>query len=527
MISNPDRDGRAARGRPAGGAGAGPARPEDRPRSGPGILLAFVALSYAAVQLLFLTSGSGLGYDEAVYATQFSANGASVGFHESRGWGTSLLVAPVVMATDSVVALRVYLAVVSALLLFGAFRSWLPVRPGYTVPLAAAVFASCWTTLFYGNQVMPNLYTALGTVALTGLVLRALTPGDASRRGVLVAVAVVAAVLPLFRPTDALVVFAITAGVAAAAATSRRRRRPALLALISLAAGAVVGFGQWVVEAVVRHGGVARRLSEATENFGTNQWLIEHHVRALDGPTVCSSLDRCGPVTPAGAAWLAAAALLAAAGVLAAGRRGDRIAALLPVAVGAGVAGAYLYYPGLTAPRYLLPVYGLWAILAADGLMVLGAALRRRTGVGCAAAFCALVAVGHVYAQGFPVAANFASAELSRADTTLVAEGLKDIGYRRPCLVYGWNTAQISYHLGCKAMSAHGGNLRTVASAYHLGQQAAIRSTIMVVFWENADRDVAHLAEWRKYRLPVRGWHARVKHTGESADSPIRLTAPD
>jgi hypothetical protein len=479
--------------------------------AGPQLLLGAVAVCYAAAQFLLLTPDLGLGYDEAVYASQFSDNGNPAAFHASRGWGTPFLVAPAVMVTDSVEILRAYLTVVSALLLFGAFRVWLPVRPGYTVPTAAALFAGCWTTVLYGHEVMPNLYTALGAIALTGLVLCvALTDGPV-RRTTLVMVTVVAAVLPLFRPSDAMVVSASVAGATAVLLFSARRRRTALIALAALIAGSAVGFGQWIMESVLKFGGLSGRLEAATKSFGTPQWLIEHHVRALDGPTACvAAQDGCGPVPVGGVVWLTGAALLVAAGILAAVRGGHRIAVIVPVAVGSCIAGAYLYYPGMIAPRYLLPAWGLWAIAAAEGVVRLAAVLRRRTRVVYAVGCVSLVMGGHLHLQHDYTVVNDRLLRPGRNGTEVLAKKFRELGFRRPCLVYGWKTVPLAHHLGCEPGGSFSGLPLPAVTPPSVLAKARAGYFVMVIYQGDADRNAADIAGWPEHQITRGGWYARI-----------------
>ncbi|MBG0820758.1 hypothetical protein HS048_08425 [Planomonospora sp. ID91781] len=506
------RPGPKGAGEPGGvPAGAG-AAPEDRRRLSPAALLAVVALCYAAAQVVLVSVDFQIGWDEAVYLSQFSANDTPLDFHPSRGWGTSLVVAPVVMITNSVAALRVYLTVVSSLLLFGSFRIWLAVRPGYTVPLAAALYAGCWSTVFYGNAAMPNLYTAFGSVALTGLVLRAVTAAGPVGRALPVAVAVVAASMTLFRPTDATVV-ALALAAAVLLFARGRRWGPMLITLTALGAGLAAGWGQWLLEAVLEYGGVAQRLDGATQNFSAPRWLLDHHLRALDGPTLCRAPESCGPVPGGGPVWLAAVVLLGVAGLLAAWRRECRTAIAVPAAVGACFAVAYLYYGGVTAPRYMLPVLGLWAIAAAEGLLSLAGEARRRAGLAAAVACCVLVVGGHLHLQKAYLAVNVGPMTSSRAQDALVAEALGRLGHRRPCLVYGWHAPQIAHPLGCEALGTAGGSPLPATPASVLAKPAE-GYTVIAVYRDDADAGAPELAAWPEHRLTSSGWHARLSGGG-------------
>ncbi|MBG0827863.1 hypothetical protein HS041_08805 [Planomonospora sp. ID67723] len=453
-----------------------------------------------------------------MYVSQFSNNEKPINFHASRGWGTPFLVAPVVMITDSIEILRVYMTAVSALALFGAFRIWLSVRRGYAAPVAAAVFGGCWVTVFYGNEIMPNLYTALGSVALVGLVLRVVTADGRAGRIPLVMITLVAAVLPMFRLSDALVVSASLAGATAVLLFSRRRR-PAFAALVALGLGSVIGFGQWVVEAVLKYGGVVQRLDAATRSFGAPQWLVEHNVRALDGPTLCVTAESCGPVPAGVLVWLAGTVLFASVGLPAGWRRGHRVTVIVPAVVGTCIAGAYLYYPGLVAPRYLLAAYGLWAIVVAEGFLAVLAALRRRLRAGYAVACACLVMGGYLFLQTDYLVANVTPVKPARAGMKLLAEKFRDIGYRHPCVVYGWNTPQIAHYLDCEAMGT-GSGLPLPASSEVVLKKAKMGYTVIAVYRGDADKTAPDLASWPEYWLTSGGWNARINN-GKAGPHPV------
>lgn len=509
------------------------------PPVSPQATLALVAACHAAVQLFVVGLDIGLEWDEAVYASQAARDGAPIGFHPSRGWGPALLAAPVVAITDSEPMLRLYLTGVSALGLFLAFRVWLAVRPGHAIPVAAGFFAACWPTAFYGNQLMPNVYAALAAVALTGLVLRPAVTGTEPTRRVLAWTAALGLVLVLFRPSDALVVAgSLTVAVLVALPWSRRgprsRRRATLRVLAALIAGSALGWGEWIVEALIRYGGVARRMAESTENFGPARWLVGAHLRALDGPLICSTGTTCGPFPTGGLVWAAACALLGATGVALAwyggGTRtgggsaprhhGHRIALAVPIAVGACAAGAYLYFPGLTAPRYLLPGLALLAIPFAEGLACLVKAahgdlrerVRRPGRVVSVAVLSSLAVAGHLYLHVGYLTDNVRVVKPIRAAERAAAAKIERLGIPRPCLVYGWSAPQIAYRLGCKAVGTPGWRPLPVTLPDSVREQAPDHAgyTIVTVFRDQADSAAAYLANWPEHRLTRTGWYARV-----------------
>ncbi|HEX4812223.1 MAG TPA: hypothetical protein VFV66_05670, partial [Nonomuraea sp.] len=204
-------------------------------------LLAAVAVAYGLVQLIVVTPGMGLGWDEVVYVSQVDPRVPATEFIAPRARGVTLLVAPVMLLTGSTEALRIYLCVLSALALYVSFGTWLRVRSGLAVPLAALLFASLWLSVFYGNEVMPNLWVAFGATAAVGCFLRCLRPG--SGRGPVFGLAASVAAVALLRPPDSLW---LVLPLAAALAWPGWRRRRAGLALLT---GLCAGWADWVVEA--------------------------------------------------------------------------------------------------------------------------------------------------------------------------------------------------------------------------------------------------------------------------------------
>ncbi|MGN5637514.1 hypothetical protein AAIO99_36405, partial [Streptomyces sp. AC154] len=136
--------------------------------------LVAVALVCVAVQLAFVIPGSGLGWDETVYVSQAGGDTPAAFFSAPRARGISYLVAPVAALTASTTALRIYLLLLSAGALVGAFRVWRTLVPDRVLVCAAVLFATLWPALFYGSMAMPNLWCALGSLAATGWVARAL-----------------------------------------------------------------------------------------------------------------------------------------------------------------------------------------------------------------------------------------------------------------------------------------------------------------------------------------------------------------
>lgn len=135
--------------------------------------LVLTAAMFTLAQLGLVKTGMGLGWDETVYVSQVSSHAPPAFFSAPRARGISLLVAPVTSWSSSTSVLRAYLAVLSGLGLFLAFRAWRNMFPIKVLTLGAALFSTLWVTLFYGPQAMPNYWVAIGALAGAGYFARA------------------------------------------------------------------------------------------------------------------------------------------------------------------------------------------------------------------------------------------------------------------------------------------------------------------------------------------------------------------
>src|SRR6266516_84391 len=114
-------------------------------------LLIGVAGLYVLTQLVVVTPRMFLGWDEALYLSQFAPGVPALTMSAPRAPGTPLLTAPVAVFTASVAIIRVYLTLLSGLGVYLAYRPWLGLRGGRAVPLAALLFCGLWVSIFYGN----------------------------------------------------------------------------------------------------------------------------------------------------------------------------------------------------------------------------------------------------------------------------------------------------------------------------------------------------------------------------------------
>jgi hypothetical protein len=224
-----------------------PIRPRPRPTraavaAGSALPLPVLALAFALAQLLFVAPGLNLSWDESVYASQVTPHIPSAYFSAPRARGVPVLLAPLTLLTSSTLALRLYLAALSATGLFLALRVWRRLLPMSVLTLAGLLFSGLWVTQLYGLQAMPNLWFALCALGAVGCFLRA-AEGMGDRRA-LVGLCLALAAAALLRPSDAAW---LTLPMAAASLFVRRWRRPALLAV--LVAGLALGGAEWIVEA--------------------------------------------------------------------------------------------------------------------------------------------------------------------------------------------------------------------------------------------------------------------------------------
>ncbi|MEU1517431.1 hypothetical protein ABZ490_35665 [Streptomyces sp. NPDC005811] len=435
-----------------------------RPDTGP---LA-VACAFILAQLLLVRPGLGLGWDETVYVSQVSPHAPTAFFSAPRARGVPLLVAPVAVWSSSVVLLRIYLAVLSGLGLFLALRAWRGLFPARVLTAAGALFATLWVTLFYGPQAMPNYWVAVGALAAAGCFLRP------RARPAPWGLGLSAALMAWMRPTDAvwatLPLLVLLVGV-------RRWRRPA--PLLALVGGLALGAAEWVIEAYLSYGGLARRLSDASRIQGGLGWnpAVVDQARALSGRTLCRPCTGDLPA-PGIALWWWALPLLAAGAAVVAVRARRPALTLVPLACAASAAFPYLFLIGYAAPRFLLPAYALLAVPVADLLVhavrAPGRVRRRLTTVLVTLALAAHLTVQFVVLEHTVRRTTAAHREWART-----AAALHRLGVRPPCLLTGYQYVPLAYYAGCASAATGGHDANTTAAA--LARAARSRSVATLV----------------------------------------------
>ncbi|MFI6600222.1 hypothetical protein ACIBHX_28595 [Nonomuraea sp. NPDC050536] len=455
--------------------------------------LALVALAYVAVQLLVMPR-MGLGWDEAVYVSQVNPRVPAADFTAPRARGIPLLVAPMVALTSSVTALRIYLSLASGLALFLSFGTWLRLRLGAVVPLAALLFASLWLAVFYGNEAMPNMWVAFGAVAAAGCYLQ-IARGEGGRRA-LAGLAVSVGLVALVRPSDSLW---LALPLLAALVLVRRGRRGLTFAILG---GLVAGWAEWIAEAWIRFGGLAARWDAAAvdNRTGLTSSLIKH-ARALDGPLLCRPPAHCGSVLMPWLLWWVSIPLLVGLGLYAARDRLPEVG--LATATGVSLALPYLFFVDYAAPRFLLPCYALLAIPIAQGAAWVLTWRPRVVGVG-------LVALGlaaHFALQGLALWVSNPMRLAARRADQVIAGRLATMGITRPCFLYGDDAVQVAYYVGCRSFG-----VRVWPTTPALPKPLARTAGEHIAVIARGDAVPApFLRTWDKNPL-TRGWIAYIPH---------------
>ncbi|MEU3516199.1 hypothetical protein ABZ770_13075 [Streptomyces sp. NPDC006654] len=424
--------------------------------------LAAVAAGYTVAQLVLVRPGMGLGWDESVYVSQVSGHAPAAFFSAPRSRGISLLVAPVAGWSSSTPLLRVYLAVLTGLGLFLALRAWRGLLPVRVLVLGGGLFASLWVTLFYGPQAMPNLWVALAALAAVGCFLR--TQADRSRPGPLLGLAASAALMALMRPTDA--VWVCLPLLSALVAVPRWRHGRALLALLG---GLAAGAAEWVIEAYVSYGGLARRLSAGSDVQGGLGWhnAVVDQVRSLSGRTLCRPCTGAAPST-AVTLWWFVLPVLAVLGLVVAVRARRATPTALLCACAATGAFPYLFLIGYAAPRFLLPAYALLSLPVAGALLFLVSAPRGHWRTLAVTAVAVGIA-GHLAVQAVVLERLVDRTTAGHQRWARVAAALHDHGVRAPCVLTGNDpttpSIPVAFYAGCASADTGGNNENTTPAA--------------------------------------------------------------
>lgn len=413
--------------------------------------LGLVAVVFGAAQVV-LVADVPLGWDESIYASQTDPRRPALVFSAPRSRGMSWLAWPIQVVTASTVALRVYLAVLASLALYGAYAVWLRVRPDGSVPLAALAFSTLWLTVFYGPSMMPNVAIALAGVFVVGTVL--CTARQVAPRWLPWAGGAAVAAATLVRPGD---VVPLVGALGVAVLAHRPWRSRAVGLMVPLAVGAVAGTVPWLVEAQLRYGGIPARVFRALGTQGTGERFVpDYQLRALDGPLLCRPCERATQPIPLWGVlfWAASLALVAVAVWLVLRRRAQSPAeaTLLPSWVGGVLALPYLFLVGYAAPRFMLPAYAVLALPVCQAVHHLTSDARGRLRP-VPVALATAVLLGHVAVQYRTLDTIVDAQTESRARWAEVSAVLARHGVMPPCTLLGGQSPPVAYVARCDAVT--------------------------------------------------------------------------
>jgi hypothetical protein len=436
-----------------------------RPWSGPdslGWILGVSAL-FLLVEMLPSLLRLPLGADEITYIARTSAQHSAVYLPPVHGHGAGLLAAPVTLLTTSVLALRIWMAFLSALGLGLSLLCWRGLRPAWVLALGGFIFGSLAITELSGVQVYPDLWAAFGALAITGLLLQSVC-NRWQPRVVVPLIGFISFFVVLLRPQNIAFVLAPTF---LAALLFRNWRRPRVLA--AMIVGTALGTLDWAAEAYMWFGGLLRRVTLAGQEppkFGLTFSLITQ-AKTLSGPWYCQSNAACPSWNfPLLILWWMGLLVLVGAGLFAAWHTRAKASSVLAVVTGAWCAACYILFVPFGAPRYLLPTWALFAIIAADGIVWLATKSDlKRAGAAIAAAF---LLIG-VVTQHVVLVRETESAAAVRP-FIWKANYLRDHGIKPPCVVF---SPSVAYYVGCSAPWS-GGSVSEIlklmpggARAYH------------------------------------------------------------
>ena len=418
------------------------ARPARRPLSRDSVLwLVVVAGAFLAAELTPALLRMPLGTDEITYIARTSVHASGVMLPPVHGQGAGLLAAPVTLVTDSLLAIRIWMAMLSAVGLFLAMLCWRGLRPMWVLALAGLILASLAITQDSGVQIYPDWWGALAVLALTGLLLHAVG-GTMRSRHVLPLIAVASLVIVVMRPQN--LVFIMGPAILAVIVVPGWRK-PRILA--AMAAGTALGFLEWVIGAYIWYGGLAARLHEAGQEPPALRpyFSLGTQVKVLNGPWYCVPPKGCqGWVMPGESVWWAVFLGVSVLGLVVTWRTAARTSAVLAAVTAVWVIALYVFLVPFGAPRYIMPSLALMSVLAADAVVWLVTKARwRRPGV----AFACVFLLSGIVSQRF-VVQQLAAAEQSGRPFLAKADRLRELGVKPPCAV---GSTAVAYYLGCTA----------------------------------------------------------------------------
>jgi hypothetical protein len=401
--------------------------------------LVVVSVLFLAAELTPQLLRMPLGADEITYIAQTSARASSISLPPVHGQGAGLLAAPVTLLTTSLVALRIWMAVLSAIGLFLTVLCWRGLRPIWVLALGELILASLAISQNSGVQVYPDWWGALATVALIGLFLHAVN-GTMPGRVVLPLIALASLVIALMRPQN--VVF-LMGPVILAVLTVRKWRKIKVMA--AMAVGIALGFLDWMLGAYLWFGGLFERIRLAGQEPPSLHLYnaLGLQLRYLNGPWYCSEDCNTWAVPLETPFWIGLL-LLAALGVWVGWRAGMRASTVLAAATALWVFLLYAFLVPFGAPRYLLPTLALMSLLAADGIVWAVTKSRWRQE---AAILAILFLVLGIVSQRAIVQRQAAYQNISRQFQRQATE-IEKMGVHPPCIMLN---PSIAWYIGCSA----------------------------------------------------------------------------
>jgi hypothetical protein len=197
--------------------------------------------------------------------------------------------------------------------------------------------------------------------------------------------------------------------------------------------------------------------------------------------------------------WLLLPVLVAVALYLAARARWLTLA-LVITAAAVAPAIAYLFLIDYAAPRFLLPTYGLLALLAATTLLWIidRSTVRSRF---IARALVVVGLLGHVAIQ--VVILDHAQDRLERvaAGNDSFARLLHDEGVQAPCVVWGGNAVPVAYQLNCESIPTYSSSASPEADEAEILHAVEEGKSVAIRLREDTEPP-AFLAGWQRVELP-------------------------
>lgn len=441
-----------------------------------------------------------LVFDEAIYLSEVQKGAEGINFASHRARGITWLMAPVAGLGGSITAVRIWLATLSAVGLYLAFRPWVN-SVGVGAPAAAAICGTCWTVLLYATDISPNLLGALAAVSATGY---AFAPVSAGRRSQIFGAFVAMAVLALLRPSET-----VWLGLLFAVALPFRGRR-GIAVLVSAGAGTAVGLIPWIVEAYLRFGGPIERYLQVRNRILAVDFSgrrILRYLRAADGPIPRGFWDTTPQPDPdiAPLVVLAAVVLLALIilGITWPRSRVSAVAVRAAATAGLVLLLPYVFLNSSVYARFLLPAWALVTLPVAEAIVSLVSRTRNRLVVFVLVTIAALWLWGQFNTLR-TVGGSVASAErelelLARDVAPLVDE---------PCfLLTESGYAQLGYGVGCLSdwyAPADDPSFRRAPETYAAGGRAVyvLGRTPHPLLEDWPSQPVPRHPEWTLYEMP-------------------------